>query len=65
MRRLKLRCIGIQTSVQALYIRFQTIYRFAALSRLNDIAISLALRVMRERGITSLLIRFGGIKWSL
>jgi hypothetical protein len=32
------------------------------LSRLNDIAISLALRVMRERGITFLLIRFGGIK---
>ena len=64
MRSLKLRCIGIQTLIKVLCIRFQTIYHSAALNKSSGIAISLALRVMKERDITFLLIRFGGINLS-
>ena len=65
MRSLKSRCIGIQTLIKALYTRFQAIYHAAASSKSSGIVISLALRVMRETGITYLLIRSGGISLNL
>jgi hypothetical protein len=64
MRSLKLRCIRIQTLIKVLSIRFQAIYHSAALSRSNDIVISLALRMTKRRGITSLQTGFGGINLS-
>jgi hypothetical protein len=62
MRSLKLRCIKIQILIRVLYIRFQTIYHSAALSKSNGIVMSLALRVMKETDTTCLLIRSGGIR---
>jgi hypothetical protein len=59
---LKSSCIGIQTLIRVLYTRYQSIYYFVALNRLNDIAISPALRVMKETDITYLVIRSGGIR---
>jgi hypothetical protein len=64
-RSLGLICIGIQTLIRVLYIQFQIIFHSVGLSKSNDIAISLALRVINKRGIIYLLIRFGGIKLSL
>jgi hypothetical protein len=61
IRSLKSRCIRIQILIKALYIRFQTIYRSAALSKSSGIVMSLALRVMKETDITYLQIRSGGI----
>jgi hypothetical protein len=43
MKSLVLICIGIQTSIKALYIRLQTIYHSAALSKSKGIAIFLIL----------------------
>jgi len=62
MRSHKSRCIGIQTLIKVLCIRFQAIYHSAAFSKSNGIAISLALRVTKEADITYLLIRSGGIR---
>jgi hypothetical protein len=50
---LKAICTGMQTLIKVLYIRFQAICPFAASSKSNDIAISLALRVTNKRGITT------------
>jgi hypothetical protein len=61
MRSLKSGYIGTQILAKALYIRFQTIYHSTVLSKSSGIAISLALRVMKETDITCLLIRSGGI----
>ena len=58
---LKLKCIGIQTLIRVLYTQFQTIYHYADSSRLRDIAIFHALKVILIRGITCLRIRFGDI----
>jgi len=60
-RSLKSRCIGIQISIEALYIRFQTTYHSAVFSKSSGIVISLALRVTKTTDITYLLIRSGGI----
>ena len=60
-----MRYIGIQTLIKVLYTQFQTIYRVAALSKLGGIAISLALRVIKETDITYLLIRSSGIRSNL
>ena len=62
MRSLKSRYIGMQVSIKVLYILFRTIYHFAALNKLSDIVISLALRVTKETDIIYLLIRSGGIR---
>ena len=50
---------------KGLYIHFQAIFHSADSSKLNDIAISLVLRVVKKRGITYLLIRSSGIKLNL
>ena len=62
---LKLKCIKIQTLIRVLYTQFQTIYHYADSSRLKDIAIFHALKVILIRGITCLRIRFGSINQSL
>jgi len=65
MRSLMPSSTGIRTLMRALYIRFQAIYQPAAFSKSSVIATSLALRVTKERGITYLLIRSGGISLNL
>jgi hypothetical protein len=59
---LKLRCIRIQTLIKVLYTQYQSIYHFVALNRSNNIAISPALKVIKEADITYLLIRSSGIR---
>jgi hypothetical protein len=54
-------CIGIQTSIKALYIPFQVIIPFAVLSKSNDTAISLVLRGIKK-GVLPAVIRSGGIR---
>jgi hypothetical protein len=54
VRSLKLSYTGIRTLIGALYIQFQPIYRFAGLSKSSVIVTSLALRIIKERGITYL-----------
>jgi len=61
MRSLKLKCIRIPTLIRVLYTQFQTIYHLGGLSKLNAIAIYLALKVIPILAITCLQIRFGGI----
>jgi hypothetical protein len=65
MESLQSRCTGTQTLKGALCIRFQLIYHFAALSKSRGFAIFHAQKVMKERGITCLQMRFGGISLSL
>ena len=50
---------------QGFYKPLQAIFPFAALSKSNDTAISLALRVINRRGITYQVIRSGGISLNL
>jgi len=61
IKSLKLKYIRIQTLIRVLYIQFQTIYHYANLSRLKDITIFHALKVILIRNITCLQIRFGNI----
>jgi hypothetical protein len=65
MKSLESKCIGIQTSIKALYTRFQTIYLSAALSKSNGIVISQILSIIKNQGITCLLIRSSGISLNL
>jgi hypothetical protein len=53
---LKLGCIRIRILIKVLCIQFQLIYHFAALSKSNGIAISLAMRMTKEQDITYFLI---------
>jgi hypothetical protein len=54
-------CIGIQTSIRALYIQSLVTYPYADTSKSNDIAIYPALELARVLATTSLLIKGGGI----
>jgi hypothetical protein len=65
MTNLGLICTRIPTLIRALYIQFQHIYHFAALSRLRGFAISHALRVTKEQGIIYLGIRYSSISLNL
>ena len=64
-RSLDLICIRIQTLIKALYTHFRAIYRSADTNKSSGTSISRALRVIKERGTTYLLINDGGIRLSL
>jgi hypothetical protein len=65
MKSLESICIRIQTLIKALYTRFQPIYLYIALNRLNAIAISQIQSLIKNKGITYPLTRSGSISLNL